>query len=53
MFISEYSPQQQVPGGSPLAAVTLATNFYVVPFPQVRPLNFEGNNFLVFAPEIR
>jgi len=52
-FIFEYSPQQQLTGGSPLAAVILATNIYDVRYPEVRPLNFEGDTFLVFAPEIK
>jgi hypothetical protein len=51
----EYSPEQQLTGGSPLAAVTLATNLFSVKGQgtDVRALNFEGNGFITFGPEIK
>jgi hypothetical protein len=51
----EYSPQQQLTGGSPLATVTLATNLFTAKGESgdVRALNFAGNGFITFGPGIK
>ena len=52
-MVLEYSPEQQITGGSPLAALTLAPNFDDTPTGDINRLNFFDDGTLVFAPEVK
>ncbi len=51
-MVLEYSPLQQMTGGSPLAALTLASNAIDTPTDDTSKMNFWLSGTLVFAPEI-